>query len=398
MLASERAARREAEIANNAKDEFLSTVSHELRTPLSAILGWATIARRYGPSPEIDRALATIERNAQAQVRIIEDMLDVGRIISGKLRLEISAAWVAEAIEGAIEAVRPAADAKQVQLDVEIEDNVGVIAADSERLQQVAWNLLSNAIKFTPKGGHVSVFAGRAESTLVIRVSDDGDGISPQFLPYLFEPFRQADGSITRRHGGIGLGLAIVKQLVHAHGGTITASSDGEGKGSTFKIELPVRPLASAAERPPQSQRSPVPPTVSRNVRLDGVRVLIVDDEEDTRELMDRVLTDQGASVSSVSSAKEALRFFEESRPHVLLSDIAMPEVDGYTLIRRIRSMSVDRGGKTPAIAITAYARSEDSQRAFSAGFQGHLAKPVDPERLTAAVANLAGISAEPVD
>ena len=259
LLASERAARREAEIANSAKDEFLATVSHELRTPLSAILGWAVIARRHAPPPEVDRALCTIERNARAQMRIIEDVLDVGRIISGKLRLEISATKVAEVIEAAVQVVRPAADAKQVKLDVWIDQDVGVIGADAERLQQIAWNILSNALKFTRKGGHVEIAAKRAGSTVVLTVRDDGQGIRPEFLPYLFEPFRQADGSTTRRHGGLGLGLAIVKQLVQAHGGQITAHSDGEGKGATFVVELPARAPA-VAERSPRGQRGSVPP------------------------------------------------------------------------------------------------------------------------------------------
>jgi signal transduction histidine kinase len=398
LLASERAARQEAEIANSAKDEFLATVSHELRTPLSAILGWAVIARRHAPPPAVERALCTIERNARAQMRIIEDVLDVGRIISGKLRLEVAATKVAEVIEAAVQVVRPAADAKQVRLDVSIDPNVGVIAADAERLQQIAWNVLSNALKFTRKGGHVEVTASRVGSTLLFRVRDDGQGIRPEFLPYLFEPFRQADGSTTRRHGGLGLGLAIVKQLVEAHGGQITAQSDGEDRGAVFTIELPARAPAVPLERSPRGQRDSGPVVAPGAVGLDGVRVLVVDDDEDTRELVQHMLAEQGAVVSSASSAEEALSLLTRSPPDVLLSDIGMPDVNGYSLIQSIRGMPADRGGKTPAVALTAYAREGDRDRAFSAGFQAHVTKPVDPEMLAAVVASLAGVSPEPAD
>jgi signal transduction histidine kinase len=398
LLASERAARREAEIANRAKDEFLATISHELRTPLSAILGWAVIARKNTTSPEVERALTTIERNARAQMRIIEDVLDVGRVVSGKLQLEISATEVADAIDGAVQAVRPAADAKQVALAVEIAPDVGVIDADAGRLQQIAWNLLSNAIKFTPKGGHVGVSARRTRSSVVIQVSDDGQGVRAEFLPHLFEPFRQADGSTTRRHGGLGLGLAIVKQLVDAHGGTITAHSEGEGRGASFTVELVARAVSEAPRErwagATSTARASSPP---RDIRLDGVRLLIVDDDEDSRDLVGLLLAEQGAAVSSASSAGEALRLVAESPPDVLLSDIGMPDVNGYSLIRRVRSLPGDRGGRTPAIALTAYARPEDGERAFAAGFQAHVTKPIDPDRLAAVVANLAGRSLDPV-
>jgi signal transduction histidine kinase len=386
LLESERAARREAEIANSAKDEFLATVSHELRTPLSAILGWAVIARRQGPSPDIERALATIERNARAQMRILEDVLDVGRIVSGKLRLETSPTKIGHVIDAAIEAVRPAADAKQVRLAVAVDENVGIIAADPERLQQIVWNLLSNALKFTRRGGNVEVSAKRVGSTVVLRVRDDGQGIRPEFLPHLFEPFRQADGSTTRRHGGLGLGLAIVKQLVQAHGGEITARSDGENRGAEFSIELPV---PRTIEEMPEPESRP-------DVRLDGVRVLVVDDDEDTRDLVEHLLAAQGARVSCVGSAEDAVKFVETNRPDVLLSDIGMPDANGYSLIRRVRGLSPSHGGRTPAVALTAYARKADSERAFTAGFQAHVTKPVDPDRLLAVIANLAGISLDP--
>jgi signal transduction histidine kinase len=387
LLASEQAARREAQLANSAKDEFLAAVSHELRTPLTAILGWVAVARREAPPEPIDAALSRIERNARAQMRIIEDLLDVGRIVSGKLRLEISATNVADAIEGAVLAVRPAAEAKQVTLDVDVAEGIGTIAADVERLQQIVWNLLSNAIKFTPQGGHVELVADRVGSDVIIRVRDDGQGIAPDFLPHLFETFRQADGSVSRRHGGLGLGLGIVRQIVHAHRGTITAHSDGVGKGASFIISLPA-PAHFVPE--PSGQRRA---SIVRAVRLDGLRLLVVDDDEDVRELLQRILSDHGATVCTASSADEALAVLTDLSPDVLLSDVGMPDVSGYSLIRRIRSLPADRGGRIPAIALTAYARPEDGERAFSAGFQAHIAKPIDVDRLTTVVANLAGIS-----
>jgi signal transduction histidine kinase len=394
LLNSERAARRDAEIANRAKDEFLATVSHELRTPLSAILGWAVIARQSATSPDVERALTTIERNARAQMRIIEDVLDMGRIVSGKLQLEMGPTQVADAVEAAVQTVRPAADAKQVALKVELDADLGVIAADAERLQQIVSNLLSNAIKFTPKRGHVAISARKTAVSVVIRVSDDGLGIQAEFLPYLFEPFRQADGSTTRRHGGLGLGLAIVKQLVDAHQGTVTAHSEGEGRGASFTVELPAGPVPDTGARGRGARTASQ--TLPRDIRLDGVRVLIVDDDEDTRELIALMLAEHGAAVSCATSAAEALDVFGERPPDVLLSDIGMPDVSGYALVRRVRSLPGDQGGKTPAIALTAYARAEDGQLAFAAGFQAHVTKPVDPDGLIALVANLVGIPLDP--
>jgi signal transduction histidine kinase len=394
LLESERAARRDAEIANNAKDEFLATVSHELRTPLHSILGWTTIARRLSPSAEIDRALATIERSARAQARIIEDVLDTARIISGKLRLEITTAKVADAIGGAVQAVRPSADAKGVRLEVNLNGPIGVISADPDRLQQIVWNLLSNAIKFTPKGGRVEVSATPVNSDIRICVSDTGQGIRPGFLPYLFEPFRQADGSTTRRHGGLGLGLAIVKQLVSAHGGTVVAHSAGEGHGSAFTVELPgCQAPGIPDEQPSGSRHNKVLDAPSGGARLDGLRVLVVDDEEDARLLVHRLLTDQGATVRCAQSAEEALGALQTTRPDVLVSDIGMPVVDGYMMIRRIRCLPPEHGGRTPAIALTAYAREEDGERAFAAGFQAHVSKPVEPWKIISLVANLGGVS-----
>ncbi len=395
LLESERAARKEAEIANHAKDEFLATVSHELRTPLNAILGWAVIARRKVENPEVEAALATIERNARAQMRIIEDMLDVGRIISGKLRLEIAPVKVADAVDGAAQAVRPAADAKGVKLDIEVDEDVATIGADADRLQQIIWNVLSNAIKFTPSGGSVHLKASRNESEVVIRVTDTGQGVPPQFLSSLFERFRQADGSTTRRHGGLGLGLAIVRQLVDAHGGTVHAQSDGNGKGATFTITLPARSSVPAPlERTRSSRPGPRPVALERPIRLDGLRVLVVDDDEDARNLIERVLADEGALVSCASSAVEGLRAVGEVGPDVIVSDIGMPEMDGYALIHQIRSLPADRGGQTPAIALTAYARVEDSERAIERGFQAHLTKPIDPDKLVALVARICALGA----
>jgi signal transduction histidine kinase len=389
LLESERAARREAEIANSAKDEFLATVSHELRTPLSAILGWAEIARRHSPSSAVYQALATIERNARMQMRIIEDVLDVGRMVSGTMRLQSSATRVADAIEGAVLTVRPAADEKHVALRANVSNDVGIISADPERLQQIVTNLVANAVKFTPPAGHVEVTAQRLDAKIVIRVQDDGEGIRAEFLPHLFEPFRQGDGSTTRRHGGVGLGLAIVRHLVRAHGGEIEARSDGPGKGSAFTVELPAR----SVEADDRASSSNEEAQGAHDVRLDGVRLLVVDDDVDSRDLIEAILAEQGATVASASSARDALRLLEECRPDVLLSDIGMPDMNGYTLLRTIRAMPSERGGKTPAIALTAYARPSDGEQALAAGFHAHVMKPIDQSKLIAVVADLARLA-----
>jgi signal transduction histidine kinase len=384
LLASEKAARQEAEVANRVKDEFLAAVSHELRTPLTAILGWAMDARRRRPPPEVDRALSRIERNARAQVRIVEDILDVGRIVSGKFRLEITGTSVSDAIDGAVAAVRPAAEAKQLKLVVGVDPNVGTIAADPERLQQIIWNLLSNAIKFTPNGGHAELRASREGATVRIQVTDDGKGIEADLVPHLFEMFRQADASPSRRHGGLGLGLAIAQQLAHAHGGTIAAQSDGQGKGAAFVLELPVGFPGSAP-----SHHSSRP--LGREERLDGLRVLLVDDDEDAREILERILVDQAASVFVASTADEGMRLLVQERPDVLLSDIAMPGVSGYAFIRLVRDLPAEQGGMVPAVALSAYARPEDARRAIQAGFQAYVTKPIEPDELVATVAQLAG-------
>jgi len=394
LLERERAARLDAEAANRSKDEFLATVSHELRTPLTAILGWSMIARRSSPPPEMGKVLGVIERSARSQLRIIEDLLDVARALGGNLRLEIGEARIADVIEAALMSVRPAAEAKGVTLEVHVDPSLGAIAADPERLQQIVWNLLSNAIKFTPGGGHVALSASRSESTIVIRVRDDGQGVDPQFLPHIFEPFRQADGSTTRRHGGLGLGLAIVKQLVEAHGGTISARSDGEGKGTTFTVEIPARAPAREMEAHGAVRREVEPHEGAAGARLDGVRLLVVDDDEDSRDLIVCILQDWGASVTSASSAEEAMRLLQQNPPDVILSDIGMPDVDGYALLRQLRGMPPEQGGGVPAIALTAYASEADGARARAAGFQAHVTKPIDPDALTAAVAGLVGTSA----
>jgi PAS domain S-box-containing protein len=389
--ARERTLRREAEVASRAKDEFLATVSHELRTPLNAILGWTLTLRSRKPDPEIDRPLAVIERNARAQTKLIEDVLDVSRIISGKLALNLGPTNAADAIAAAIDTVTPAADAKGVHISSEVEPQSLAITADAERLQQVVWNLLTNAVKFTPKGGSVAVHGYREGSEICVRVTDTGEGIRPEVLPVVFEPFQQADTSTTRRHGGLGLGLAIVKQLVTAHGGTVSVSSGGAGKGATFVVRLPARSTIPAV------RASSVLTSPDRALpRLDGLRLLVVDDEDDARVLVGAVLGEQGAEVHLVASASEALAQLSVIRPDVVVSDIAMPQMDGYALIRKIRALPASMGGRTPAVALTAYARSEDAKLAFAAGFQMHVAKPIEPSQLAIVVANLGGRSMDP--
>jgi signal transduction histidine kinase/ActR/RegA family two-component response regulator len=380
-------ARREAEIANRAKDEFLATVSHELRTPLNAILGWTSSARR-GVVRDLDRALATVERSARAQARIIDDVLDVARIASGKLRLNIAPTDVRQAMFGALEAVRPAADAKGITLEIAVDDKVGMIGADADRLQQVVWNLLSNAVKFTPTGGRVRFHVAKDGASIVLSVTDTGEGIAPEFLPHVFELFRQADGSTTRRHQGLGLGLAIVKQLVVAHGGTIRAKSDGLGRGATFVAVLPAR-TAPALRSPPEHNGTAGLALVAGAVRLDDVRVLLVDDEDDTRQLAREVLTGHGAVVEEACSAQEALWKLGSFRPDVMVTDIGLPYTDGFSLIGHVRKLPPELGGQTPAIALTAYALAEDRDRALAAGFQQHVPKPVDPLELVSCIADL---------
>jgi PAS domain S-box-containing protein len=393
--ARERYLRDEAERANRAKDDFLATVSHELRTPLNAILGWTVNLRSRRPAAEIDRGLSIVERNARAQAKLIEDVLDVSRVISGKLALSLGPTDVAGAVRAAIETVTPAAEAKGVTLSSTLAENVMPILADANRLQQIAWNLLSNAVKFTPPGGRVAVGVSQEGSDVCLSVTDSGEGIRPEHLALIFEPFQQADASTTRRHGGLGLGLSIVKQLVFAHGGTAKATSDGPGRGSTFTVRLPARTAIATFGSSDEAARAQVlalsEPTA--DVRLDGLRVLIVDDEPDSLALLEDLLRQRGAAVDVAPSAAVALEKFTQVKPDVLVSDISMPGEDGYTLIKKVRALPVERGGRTPAVALTAYARPADAQRAFSAGYQVHVTKPLEPTRLASVVANLGGRS-----
>ena len=383
--------RAEALHASQLKDEFLATLSHELRTPLGPILGWAQILRRIRPDDaQVMQAAEVIERNARAQNNIVEDLLDMSRIVSGKVRLDVQDVDLGPLVTNALDTVALAAAGREVALAQSLPDGPLRTRGDPHRLQQVLWNLLSNAVKFTGAGGTVAVSVLRAEIGLEIRVSDSGQGISSDFLPYVFERFRQADSSTTRQHAGLGLGLSIVKQLVEMHGGSIQALSDGPGLGSTFVVRLreattaPVKPLASAADRAATARPRPL---IGRE--LSGMKVLLVDDERDARDLITHVLRSAGADVVAVESAVGALAAMRSFRPNALISDIAMPGEDGYDLMRHIRVLSGDEGGNIPAIALTAFARPEDRLRALEAGFQLHVAKPVDEVELLAAVISL---------
>jgi PAS domain S-box-containing protein len=388
--ARERWLREEAERTNRLKDEFLATASHELRTPLNAILGWTLTLRRGAIDVETDRALSIVERNARAQAKLIEDVLDVSRIVSGKLVLHLSPTSLAAAAHAAIETITPAADAKGISIVAEIAQEPSIISADADRLQQVIWNLLSNAVKFTPKDGRVLLRVFRDGSDVCALVKDSGEGIRPELLDAIFEPFQQADASTTRRHGGLGLGLSIVKQLVVAHGGTVSAASDGPGKGASFLVRLPLRAVAVAPEAPAAAAPDHDPLTASApHARLDGLRVLVVDDEPDARLLVREILKQHGAEVTIAESAAAARRSLTTQAPDVIVSDIGMPDEDGYSFIRGVRAS----GARTPAIALTAYASPQDAQRAFVAGFQKHVTKPVEPARLVSVVANLGGRS-----
>jgi PAS domain S-box-containing protein len=392
FLESERAARAEAERANGLKDDFVATLSHELRTPLHAILGWTQILQAKTGSPEVlAQGLRVIERNARAQSQMISDLLDMSRIISGKMRLEVQPVDLAAVVESATEAVRLAAEAKGIQIEQAIEQDDGVITGDPDRLRQVVWNLLSNAIKFTPSGGAVRVELSRRSDRVEIRVSDTGQGFDPSFAPYLFDRFRQADPSITRRSGGLGLGLAIVKQFVELHGGTVTATSLGEGKGAAFVITLPLAALHEPADDAVAARRPAAgPKEADRDCEtLRGVRVLIVDDQDDARDLLDRVFVDCGAEVIKTGSAAEALEAVRRRPPDLLVSDLGMPGEDGYELMRRLRALPPERGGRVPAAAVSALARPEDRQRALDAGYQVHVAKPVEAAELIGVVAKL---------
>jgi signal transduction histidine kinase len=380
--------------SNRLKDEFLATLSHELRTPLNAILGWTQMLRS-GPAAEADvsHGLEVIERNVKAQSRLIEDLLDVSRITTGKLRLNVRAMELAPVVEGAIESARPTAEAKRITLESDFPADAGGITGDPDRLQQVVWNLLSNAIKFTPAGGKVRVEVERAAGRIKIRVTDTGKGIHPGFLPYVFDRFRQADSSTTRSHGGLGLGLAIVRHLVELHGGTVHADSDGEGRGSTFTVDLPehaTTPLVAPSARPINGH-PPAPHAPEIAFDLTDLKILAVDDEPDARELIRHVLTRTRANVSVAGSVREAIEAFERHPPDVLVSDIGMPDEDGYCLIREVRERSAERGGKIPAIALTAYVRDDDRARMLAAGFTAHVPKPVEPAELIRVISHISG-------
>jgi PAS domain S-box-containing protein len=391
LLASERVARSNAEHANRMKDEFLATLSHELRTPLNAILGWSQLLRTgMSDKEELTQGLDTIERNARAQTQLIEDLLDMSRIISGKLRLDIQSIAPITFITNAVETVRPAAEAKAIRIEQILDPIAGPVSGDPNRLQQIAWNLLSNAVKFTPRGGKVQVVLKRVNSHIEMTVTDSGQGITAEFLPFIFERFRQADATTTRRHGGLGLGLSIAKQLIDLHGGSIEAKSPGEGQGSTFIVRLPlvaVHPADGDFSVRPESVRAPVGGDTQPN--LTGLRVLVVDDEPDSRDLIKRVLQTCNAEVMSASSAAEAMPMLASA--DVLLSDIGMPEVDGYEFLRRVRTLGPPEQRKIPAIALTAFARSEDRTRALLAGYQVHISKPVSAAELIATVASVTG-------
>jgi PAS domain S-box-containing protein len=392
-LAREKAAREEAEEANRLKDEFLATVSHELRTPLTAILGWSNMllaGRLKGEAH--DHALEIIHRNAQSQNQLISDLLDVSRIISGKLRLDLRTVELPAIIEAAVEATRPAAEAKGVRLTTRLDPHAGPINGDADRLQQVVWNLLTNAIKFTPEEGEVLVKLESADSRVQITVRDSGIGVPPEFLPHIFERFRQADPGTNRIHGGMGLGLSIVRQLVELHGGTVKADSEGEGKGTTFTVSLPFVNFRRGSERAERLSAGAVGHTeINCPPFLQGLRVLAVDDEADTREMIRAVLEHCKMEVITAASASEALEAIVQLRPDVLLSDLGMPGEDGYSLIAKVRALPAERGGQIPAAALTAYVRGEDRVKVLRSGFQLHVSKPLEPNELVAVVANLAG-------
>lgn len=386
-------ARREAEESSRLKEEFLATISHELRTPLSAILGWARMLRVGQLSPENSaKALDTIERNARAQAQLVDDLLDVSRIITGKLRMDVRPADPTSFIEAAVEAVRPAAEAKGVHVQKVMDTGAISIPGDPVRLQQVVWNLLSNAIKFTPRGGRVQIRSERVNSHLEIVVSDTGQGISADFLPHVFDRFRQADQKTSRQHGGMGLGLAIVRHLVELHGGSVRATSEGEGKGATFTVMLPITPVYQvdpSGGRVHPAARDLLPPNDITD-RLDGLTILVVDDEVDAREMLKQGLEYCGATVSVVGSAAQAIEALTTKVPDILISDIGMPGVDGYDLIRQVRRLPVSGGGKVAAIALTAYTRIEDRLQALRAGYDMHVPKPVELAELCAVAASVA--------
>lgn len=394
LLVREQAARAEAEQANRTKDEFLSTLSHELRTPLTAILGWSHLARK---SPNdgafINRAFETIERNARSQSQLVDDLLDVSRIITGKLTIDFALVDLSKVVASARESLRPSFEGKQIEFAIEADSDPRFVSGDANRLQQVFWNLFNNAIKFTPAGGRVAVGMETTDNQVRLWVTDTGIGIKPEFLPYIFDRFRQADGSTTRRHGGLGLGLAIVRHLVEIHQGVIEVESNGENQGSTFTVSLPLAPCDSTSKgcEPDETETPGGELSLNSEHLLRGLKILVVDDEADSLSLLRAILIRSGSEVRCCASAANAIREFKEWNPDLLVSDIGMPQVDGYELIRKLRELKSSSAQGFPAIALTAYATPDDRDRALAAGFQMHLAKPVEPVKLVTSVAAAVG-------
>jgi PAS domain S-box-containing protein len=395
LLRQEKAARADAEAANRMKDEFLATISHELRTPLTSILGWARMLTQGRlTAPQSRHALEVIAQSAQSQNRLIEDILDTSRIITGRLKLDARPAEIEHIFHAAVDVVRPSAEAKGIVLSEAVDVPDGVVFGDASRLQQAVWNLLSNAVKFTGEGGRIEARLGRADGQIEITVKDTGIGIDPGFLPHAFELFRQADASSTREYGGLGIGLAIVRHIVEMHGGGVSASSPGKGQGATFNIRLPL--MSTLRQPPPESPRDESPPPKERKIpenghKLEGVRLLVVEDHMETLEMLKFIFDESGAEVITATSMEEALDALDRFKPDALVSDIAMPDRNGYDLILEIRSREPERGGKIPAVAVTAYARAEDRVRVLAAGYQMHIAKPINPDELIAVVASLTG-------
>jgi signal transduction histidine kinase/ActR/RegA family two-component response regulator len=398
LLRKERLAREAAQAADRAKDEFMAVLSHELRTPLNAVFGWAKMLQdgQLRDEAAVDRAKRAIVRNADVQMQLIDDLLDLSRVSTGKLRLEIRRVELPQVLQAAVDAVRPAAEAKGIRMFTTLDSDAAWINGDPGRLQQIVWNLLMNAVKFTPQGGEVQLRLVHAQPHVRIVVSDTGQGIAHEILPHVFERFRQADSSSTRSHGGLGLGLSLVRHLVELHGGIVQAESPGPGRGATFTVTLPVATIETL-EEPSMPAADPSGPTrPQRLARLDGLRALVVDDDVEGLGLAEAILTRAGAEVRVCTSASDALAMVREWRPDVVVSDIEMPGEDGYSLIRKVRALSDQEGGATPAIALSAYGRTEDRVRSLAAGFNMHVPKPVDPGELTSIVAGIAGQSGQP--
>jgi CheY-like chemotaxis protein/two-component sensor histidine kinase len=375
------------------KDEFLATISHELRTPLTSIVGWASMLTRGSLTDSQTRhALEVIDQSARAQTRLVDDILDTSRIITGRLKLDAHPLEIAWVFQAAIDVIQPSAEAKRISLDVFIDERGGIVFGDAARLQQVIWNLLWNAVKFTKEGGRVEARLSRTDGQIEISVTDTGMGIDPRFLPYVFDRFRQADSTSTRKYGGLGLGLAIVRHVVELHGGTVEALSPGKDQGATFKVRFPIASpevLLQAAKRPGAELKQPAGPAHVEHLNLDGVKVLVVEDDPYTLEMLKVILQNRGAEVITALSGADALKALERSHPAALISDIAMPDQDGYELIEKVRGLRPEQGGDIPAAALTAYARVEDRIHALTAGYLMYVQKPVDPDELVAVVANL---------